>query len=158
MESFLKDMSLFNYMKKLFFLLAFAVLIVACSQAKVIDVTNQEPQNTEAQETANSTVSAEPGTGASVSTGGKVPVSCDDSDANDKAELGVVTVTYSDGSVEKFYDDCPGKDIGNDMIETEYICDGNVVKSKNNICNKFEACLLVNVKADPGKKVGFCTG
>ncbi len=141
----------------MFFLLSF--LLVACSQTKVI-VLNQTTQvqapsqesNASTQAATNSTNAAQPaGTGAAVDLGGKVPVKCEATDpARDPSVTGAVTITYSDGSSDVFYDDCPGSS----NIETKYYCNGNTVQSENNICPA--SCVLVPVNADPTKKVGFC--
>ncbi|MBN2421251.1 hypothetical protein JXB27_03150 [Candidatus Woesearchaeota archaeon] len=140
-------------MKQLIFLLVFAALIVACSETKVVQIDSNQPA--EASEQPAETQSESASTGTAVETAGKIPVTCDDMDLDDQNELGVVEVTYSDGTSEKFYDFCPGKEFGNDMIITEYICDGNQPKTKNYICSKSE-CMMFPVKSDPGRQVGAC--
>jgi hypothetical protein len=161
MERFLNNSHFVYIMKRLIFLLALTILLVACAETKVVKLGNEQPsQATKQTTTTNTTTSAPPVSGAAVDTKGKVPTKCDDPDLDDPEMIGKVTVTYSDGSTENFYDYCPAPPENpkavNDLVVVEYICVGKEAKTKNHVCAKFKYCTMMNVKADPGKKVGAC--
>lgn len=146
-------------MKQVIFLFALAVLLVACAETKVVQIDATQPSGTTETQDSETPATQEPAsTGAAVNTGGKVATACDDPDLDDQTQPGVVEVTYGDGTTEKFYDFCPGKALGNDLILTEYVCDGTQPKTKNHICGKYQSCIEINVQSDPGKRAGFCTG
>ena len=122
-------------------LLVLTLFLVACAKTEVIQQPSETPSTNETQ--------AEEPTPAPAP-GEVVATKCDDTDLNDPNSIGRVRVSYSDGSNKDFYDIC------NDIILTEYVCNGNNVKTMNVICKK--QCLNTNVqdKSCVGCKVGSC--
>lgn len=129
-------------MNKILFLV-FAVLsivLIACSKTEVVKIGEQPSANNNASSAAPSTTASQPTPSAptqkvpvaDTNTTGKIAVKCDDTDGEDTTISGRVTVTYNDGSKKDYIDECPGD--GN--VQTEYICSGNDVKTKNTICKQ----------------------
>ena len=118
-------------MKKgmIFALIVLSVFLIACSKTEVIKIgqNNTAPAKTQ-QLSANQTKIP----AATTNTTGKVAVGCDDTDDDDFTTSGRVTITYNDGSKKDYIDECPG----NSNIVTEYICKGNDVSTKLNICKQ----------------------
>ena len=147
--------------RNIFVLLILSIFLIACSKTEVVKIDSSEPvQSESANQTANNTNAPASGETAPLapSTGGaaieqesgKIAKKCDDLDLNDPNTVGKVKVTYIDGSSKDYYDTC------NDIVLTEYICEGKDVKSKNVICKK--ECFNINVQDTScvGCKVGFC--
>ncbi len=141
-----------------FVLLILSVVLIACSKTEIVKIDTSEPAkelNKSAETTAEKPAETSPLApstgGAAVTTeAGKTVKKCDDTDLNDPDIIGRVRLTFTDGTMQDFYDTC------NDIILTEYICEGKEVKSKNVICQS--ECFNINVQdtSCAGCKVGFC--
>jgi len=126
--------------KSLFLVLVvLSSILISCSKTEVVKIGEQPSASnnaptattpTEAPLISNSTTPKVPA--ADTNTTGKTAVKCDDTDGADTTVSGRVTVTYDDGSKKDYIDECPG----NGNVQTEYVCVGNDVKSKNTICKQ----------------------
>lgn len=117
-------------MKRGLLLTFMVVFLVGCTQTEIVTEPIEVPvEDEESTEEVTEEPAAED-TGETMEAK-KVATSCEDSDGNDINEGGKVTITYSDGTTEEFFDECPG----DANFQTEYICDGNNLATQNTICD-----------------------